>query len=360
MSRSARLHPARLARSLAGVRNARFGVLGLAAVGAVVLSPFLWIGGSRLYYRSVPPDAGAGEARAEDEGFRAAAARGFRGEIVWSSNRSGNHELHLVKIGDGPPAVVRLTKDPHVDTFPRFSPDGTRILFNRSRKPWVSFRDPGPWDVWIMNRDGSGERRVAEHGFHASFTSDGRSAVFARGETVVRAAIDGGAEEVLVDSGKALGGWVQEPDLRGQSLAGTVRGGRRAFGVVELPGGRLRAFSGDACQIAWWPKRKRLLWVDGDGGRGGNRIVSGRADGDRVKPLIDLPGTHSHEYFPRLSRDGRWLVLGASSGGHEHDRADYEIFLWRVGAPAEEAVRLTRHTGNDQWPDVLPAAKPGA
>jgi hypothetical protein len=43
---------------------------------------------------------------------------------------------------------------------------------------------------------------------------------------------------------------------------------------------------------------------------------------------MDLPGAYSHEYFPKLSNDGRWLVWGAAAEGHEHDRADYEIFVW--------------------------------
>jgi len=47
------------------------------------------------------------------------------------------------------------------------------------------------------------------------------------------------------------------------------------------------------------------------------------------------------------------MVLGASAEGHEHDRADYEIFLWRVDTPPETAVRLTFHTGNDNWPDLF-------
>jgi hypothetical protein len=36
----------------------------------------------------------------------------------------------------------------------------------------------------------------------------------------------------------------------------------------------------------------------------------------------------------------------------EHDRADYEIFLWRVGMPWGQAVQLTHHPENDQWPDL--------
>ena len=69
--------------------------------------------------------------------------------------------------------------------------------------------------------------------------------------------------------------------------------------------------------------------------------------------LIDLPGAYSHEYFPVVTRDARWLIWGAAAEGHEHDRADYEVFAWRIGTPAESAVRLTWSVSNDQWPDVF-------
>ena len=28
--------------------------------------------------------------------------------------------------------------------------------------------------------------------------------------------------------------------------------------------------------------------------------------------LMDLPGDYSHEYFPRVSADGQWMVWGAA------------------------------------------------
>jgi hypothetical protein len=67
-----------------------------------------------------------------------------------------------------------------------------------------------------------------------------------------------------------------------------------------------------------------------------------------------MPGEFSHEYFPRLSDDERWLVFGASRSEkeHEHDRADYENFLWQVGTPIETAIRLTHDEGNDNYPDI--------
>jgi len=37
---------------------------------------------------------------------------------------------------------------------------------------------------------------------------------------------------------------------------------------------------------------------------------------------------------------------------HEHDQADYEIFVWAIGSSAETVERMTFHTGNDNWPDM--------
>jgi len=66
-----------------------------------------------------------------------------------------------------------------------------------------------------------------------------------------------------------------------------------------------------------------------------------------------MPGRRSHEYFPQLSSDGKWLVWGITQRGHDHDIADYEIYLWEVGTPFEKAVRLSYNSGNDRWPDIF-------
>ncbi|MBI2963759.1 MAG: PD40 domain-containing protein [Deltaproteobacteria bacterium] len=325
-------------------------VAGLAAAAAAAVHF-----GPRLYYRMVPPKQPGHAIVGQEAAAFGDAARRFRGRIVWSSNRSGNHEIYLLDLRGARPRVERLTDDPHVDSFPRFSPDGSKILFNRSRETWVSDRDPEPWDVWIMDADGRHARPVAELGFHASFAPDGRSVVFARAAQVVRRSLDDGTEEVLVDSGKVLGGWGHEPELRDHRLAVTIRGALYGgFGIYDATTRKLTAFPGDSCQIAWWPGQERLIWIEGHRGNGGTRVAWGPSDGRRVETLIDLPGVYSHEYFPRLSRDGAWLAWAASAGDHEPGRADYEIFLWKLGEPWDHALRLTHHTGNDQWPDLDP------
>ena len=321
------------------------GVLGTASAAAVHFGP-------RLYYSVVPPREHGHPIAEKESQALAEATKRFSGKLVWSSNRSGNHEIYLARLGDGSPRLDKLTNDPHVDSFPRFSPDAKTILFNRSRERWVSDRKPDPWDVWIMNADGSDTRRVAEYGFHASFAPDGKSVVFARGGQIVRHFLSDGREEVLLDSGRELGGGAQEPDLRGDRLAVTIRGRTRTFGVYDLSSRAFRRFEGDSCQIGWWPGKNQLLWIEGHRGNGGTRVATGSPDGKRASALIDLPGRYSHEYFPRLSSDGASLAWAASAGDHEPGRADYEIFLWKVGDPPDRALRLTYHTGNDQWPDL--------
>ena len=90
-------------------------------------------------------------------------ARRLGGLVVWSSNRTGNHELYLLDLRTR--TVRQLTHTPQVEFFSRFSPDGRRILFTRSQRDYVSPRDPTAWDVYVINVDGTGERLLARNGY---------------------------------------------------------------------------------------------------------------------------------------------------------------------------------------------------
>src|SRR5689334_8943443 len=87
------------------------------------------------------------------------------GIIVWSSSRAGNHDLFTMKT-DGSD-VKQITQGDTVDWFPRFSPDGSKILFCRSKKGWVSERDANnseKWDLYTVNTEGGAPTKVAENG----------------------------------------------------------------------------------------------------------------------------------------------------------------------------------------------------
>ena len=298
-----------------------------------------------------PQNAAAGvDGRAESAAWEKLGAA-FRGRVVWSSNRSGNHELYLRTVpGD---TLQQLTEHPNVDFGARFSPDGEAIVFMRSRREWVSFRETDAWDVMLLELDTGRERRLARRGYHPTWGPGGRSVVFARGNSVVELDLASGAERVLLDSdaltdGRAMG----DPELHedGSKLAVSV--GR--YGAIVLPpqaSSYQRLTDQHVCQTTWVPGTDDLLWMEASG-NGGTRVMRGAADGSVVEVFMDLPGERSHEYFPTLSQDAAWMVWAASAEGHEHDRADYEIYAWRVGDPWDDAVRLTYFAGNDQWPDI--------
>src|SRR5512133_3151752 len=138
------------------------------------------------------------------------------GRIVWSSSRLGNHDLFVMNT-DGS-NVHAITKGDAVDWFPRFSPDGSRILFTRSKKGWVYERDAnsdGKWDIYTVTPDGKEETKVVDNASWGGWIG-ADEIVYVRSTAVFRRALAGGTETLLVDSTKvpALdGSLLQQPEL---------------------------------------------------------------------------------------------------------------------------------------------------
>jgi Tol biopolymer transport system component len=346
----------------------------LAVSGAILLvmaSMAVWVGWippgwlervplvERVATRWVPPAVAVGAnasgilTREEEAAVGRLRAR-LAGRVVWSSNRAGNHELYDVDLATG--AVRQLTRSPHVEFFSRYSPDGGQLLFLRSQRPWVSFREMDAWDLYVMPAQGGEARRVAVSAYTPAWSSDGRRITFTRRNTIVEVDVGSGRERIVHDGRHApTQSSIPEAEPGPDGLMALSRRHVRpeSVGIADLGADRYTPVSeGRACQISWVPGRRAVLWVDPTG-HGGTRIMEREVDGASARVLMDLPGEISHEYFPRLSRDGRWLVWGASAGGHEHDRADYEIFVWERGTPYEQAIRLTHSPANDQWPDLF-------
>ena len=300
-----------------------------------------------------PPPQVPGMSALERGAWRVLGRR-LDGRLLWSSNRNGNHDLYVVELGSG--AEQRLTDHAHVDFFSRFSPDGTQISFLRSRRPWVSFRDETAWDLHLMNADGSGERRLVEGAYHPTWRPDGSGLVYAYENRIFGYDLESGTTALIHSGADApTEGRVLEPEISADGmLALTLRDvPRETVGVLDTAAGRFQSLaSRGACQITWFPGRRQAVWID-PRGAGGTRVMTADLGDGAERPLMDLPGEYSHEYFPRVTADGQWLVWGASSGGHEHDRADYEIFIWRIGEPWERSVRVTYSPANDQWPDLF-------
>jgi len=278
----------------------------------------------------------------------------LKGKVVWGSSRTGSHQIFLMTLPDL--TIYQLTHHPHVDYYPRFSPDGNRIVFARSQKVWVSERDQLPWDVYLYDLETGKERLVAQNGNFPLWLPDGQRVLFLRDRQVIVKDLPSGKETVLFDGRRPP--WDAEPStpelipISPGNMAVTLRGRPSGVFLAGLSDHSLMKFSENACEITWRPGTSELVWVE-VGGRGGTLLMASPVDRVAKRVFMDLPLSFSHEYFPRFSRDGRWLIWGASEGDHEHDLADYEIFLWKVGTPWEQAVRLTYNKANDRFPDIF-------
>jgi hypothetical protein len=314
-------------------------------------------GAERVYTRWIAPRPEVARELLSDgeRGALETLGREVRGRLVWSSNREGNHELYLAELGSG--RVTRLTDHPHVDFFSRFSPDGRHISFLRSQRPWVSFREHDAWDLYVMPVEGGEERRLVEGAYHPTWLPDGSALMFVKENRIMTVDWPSGREQVLHDGAEPpTRGTVEEPEPFDDGLVAiTLRDvPTETVGVLDLRAKTYTAVSDvRACQITWVPGRREVVWIE-SGGRGDKQVM--HADLTTGRPastiLMDLPGRYSHEYFPRVAGDGDWLVWGAAAEGHEHDRADYEIFAWKRGTPWTAAQRVTHSPANDQWPDL--------
>lgn len=284
------------------------------------------------------------------------------GLIVWSSSRVANHDLFTMRT-DGSD-VKQITRGEEVDWFPRFSPDGTKVLFTRSKKGWVSERDANAsdkWDLYTVGTDGSEPTKVVSDASWGSWISQDEI-LYVRGTKIFRSKLGGDETQVMDSEGVSEldGALLQQPELSsdGKYVAITLRGSKRETGIWNVAK-KTWTQTGLGCQINFTPDQSAIYWVHPTGNGGSRVLKMPISDGKPPQEssvddseFMDLPGRRSHEYFPELSSDGKWMVWGITQRGHDHDTADYEIYLWEVGSPPDKAARLTFNSGNDRWPDI--------
>ena len=110
--------------------------------------------------------------------------------IVFASDRSGDWELWAMKPDGSNQVKVSSTERIHMQ--PRFSPDGTRVVFS-------SQKEDGTNTVYIMNWADAQETEVTT-GDQASFTGDGKGIVFRRQGKVWLCDLDSGKEKLVSPS----------------------------------------------------------------------------------------------------------------------------------------------------------------
>jgi hypothetical protein len=288
------------------------------------------------------------------------------GLVVWTSSRDGLPHIYSMRT-DGSD-VRQLTKGDFTDWHPRISPDGTKILFSRSRAAGfvreAEANTKGAWDLYTIEVGGGEPIEVATDATWGSWAAPDQI-VFVRGTKIMREKLGRNEPRVIVDTaryGLFDGSVVQQPEEShdGHFLALTLNGKHREAGIWNIKKKTWTEMGSGGAQIAWAPDGASVYWADDDG-KDGSRIareavVAGTQADDRDPShilLVDLGGKRSRERFPRLSNYGKWLVFAAAVSSLENDIEDYELFLWEAGSTPSSATRLTFHSANDRWPDIF-------
>ena len=257
---------------------------------------------------------------------------------------------------------MRLTWNAVPDQVPRVSPDGSRIVFART----VAGIDQ---DIWIMNADGSAERRLTAGSARDDqpvFTHDGEHVVFQRVANAstspcpceLRIVGVDGAGERLLDTGP---GNAANPDVskNGKLVFVGDRDGTRSVYVTDLRGGPVKrvtmvpAAFGDF-RPRWSPRGNDIVFMRNElGNLASIDIWTVHQDGSDLRRLTT---TERVEEYPQWSPDGERIVftaleVGPPFGGRLHtidadDGSDDQV-LPQVG----EIVDSFEHDGLDssQW-----------
>ncbi|MGA2268538.1 MAG: protein kinase [Bryobacteraceae bacterium] len=202
--------------------------------------------------------------------------------VVYASKATGNWDIYLQQVGSA--EALNLTRDSAVDdTQPAFSPDGRSIAFR-------SERDGG--GIFVMHRDGTGVRRIADSGYNPAWSPDGNAIAFG-----------------------------EESITRPEDRSGRVS----QLWVVEVESGRKRLLSkDDGVQPQWSPNGQYIAYwaIDLDGDRD---LWTVRATGGPPARITRDPFL---DWNPVWSADGAWIYFCSNRGG--------SMGIWRI--PMKEST----------------------
>lgn len=308
--------------------------------------------------------AGCGRNRGELEALRA-------GFVVWESNRTGAWRIFRKDLGTGRVRQLSPEEPGRSHVAAHISPEGRRVVYLSYPEGMDGYRRQGEEVVvpmWVVEADGRGEARVLignarAYGEHrAAVWLSERELVYVdeRYQTRVmdvetgegRALIAGRPGGVLWDHG-----YLPDPTLRyatsGVPNFGWLEGEERRF----VSRGQM-----EGCQPFFTREGAWGYWMGGVGGPLMRvRMASGEMEAVLERDDARMPAGWGYLYFPHISACRRALVIGASPGEHDHNRADYELFLLPLDAGglavSGAAVRLTRDGGTDRFPEIFLAGQ---
>ncbi len=275
-----------------------------------------------------------------------AAFPGMNGKIAFEANRDASREVYVTN-ADGS-GQTNLTNNLDEDDDPRWSPDGTKIVFARE----TASSDE---DIYVMDADGSQVVQLTTHPAQdedPSWSPDGTKIVFqsdrdGNGEVYVMNA-DGSGQTNLTNSPFGEDEPHFSPD--GSRIAfDTDRDSNNEIYVMNADGSSQTNVSNHPANdvdLNWSPDGARIAFnTDRDGN---DEVYVMDANGANQTRLTSDPAEDDQ---PAFSPDGTKIAFESSRDG------DAEIFV--MNADGSNPIQRTSNTTEDEEPDWQPTTEPG-
>jgi Tol biopolymer transport system component len=283
----------------------------------------------------------------------ASAGAATPGKIAFVSTRDGGADEIYVMNADGS-GQTRLTNNSFDDLDPAWSPDGRQLAF-------ISEQDGTDGDVWVMNSDGSGARQLTFNNlgeFSVDWSPDGRQIVFSQsnppGDDLFVINADGTGLRQLTFTDFFQIGPHFSPDGQLIAFNHDVGAGSDVLALIKPDGSGLTPLTSfDAFSPDFTADGKRIVfWSDELIGHTDREIASIAVDGSDLKNLTNTPsiaGNTNNDQAPSPSRDGLNRIAFSSLRGGDQE-------LWIMNADGSGVTQLTNTTGTNRGPDWQPTA----
>jgi len=271
---------------------------------------------------------------------------GRNGQIAFASFGHGTFDVYLVSPSG---SVKRLTKTAKVnETLPAWSANGKKIAY--TRRDFSDQNHPGPYEVWVMNADGSHRHRLAR-GTEPAWSPNGKRIAYVgpRQPRVTRPDVwvmnaDGSHRRQLTTDRLSDRSADWSPDGKWIAFA-TDRGKSHDIWKMHPDGShavRLTAIGPYDDQPSWAPDGKKIAYVTRSSS-GLFHLWTMNADGSGAAPVSDITA-----YGTAWSPDGRQIA---------YDHADAlggVADIFRVPVSGALPVKLTSGPAPDTDPSWQP------
>lgn len=305
-------------------------------------------------YTFTPPSFSVSNlSSAQNVAFAAALSEKTNGPIIFSAyeiiNNVANFDIFVLSAGNR----TNLTNHPAGDISPVWSPDGTKIAFSSNRD--------GNWEIYVMNADGTGQRRLTDNqavDSEPAWSPDGDRVIF-----VSMPAGSSSAEIYTVDvSNKNLTRLTNNiwwdfspawsPDGNQIAFVSERDGGNAELYLMDKNGGNARRLTESVepdSNPAWSPDGALIAF---DRGEGNDReIFSIRRDGTGETQLTD---NMTEDKTPAFSPDGDKIVF---AGLYQCSTSSL-LVMNTDGSQNEPLTNCARLDSEPDWKAAEAASRP--